>query len=711
MKELTATLSTLTLALVSLFNSGAIQAQQPPVNVQGNWTIYSTSIKDGSMVIKHVQIAQYGNHITGYFEGPDQAGPIQGEVKGNFIHFSTVTRTILNFHGHVYGDNIAGNYGIHGKQAPWQGVRSVGIGAPPQAVVSYGQPMLPPPAAQMAPEAVAQSSSYSQTSNEPPASNSYAPQTNGSDSQAQAPSPAPLSLEQLDSLVAPIALYPDALVAQVLAAATVPDEVTAANQWMSQNTNLTGQNLQQAADQQDWDPSVKALTQFPSVLANLANNLSWTSSLGQAFHFQQSDVMAAVQVMRAKAQAAGTLQSNSHITVMTPSPNVIVIQPANPQVVYVPQYNPAIVYGGPVVVPMYTPPVVFAAPVLSFGVGVTFGDGGWAVGGGFGWGFHAWACNWGGWGGGGGGNTIIFNHNTYITNNTWHTTNYNGYHPWGPGSNSRPYNPTTNPNGYRPGDDTHYGPNGGYHPNGYYGPNGAFHHDVPGTGPANMPNGGDNGNHGLIGGNGGVEHAGANPNGGAVGSQNHAWYGNNGTFHPDGNYKPGDDTHYGPNGAYHPNGYFGPDGGYHQDKNAGQQVPNGGNNGNHGLIGGNNGVQNPNAGMNGPGVAPANGYHNDGNGGGTGMIGGSGGVRDRNAGMNGPAVAPAGGYHNDDRNQQARSDDRSNLGSSRMSGDGRTNRAESTRGHASMGRQRPQQHQVRQHASVQHHSSGGGRRR
>ena len=553
------------------------------------------------MVIKHVQIAQYGSHITGYFEGPDQTGPIQGEVKGDFIHFSTVTRTILNFHGHVYGDNIAGDYGIHGKQAPWQAVRTVGIGAPPQAVVSYGQPMLPPPTTQLAPVAVPQASSYSQPSNNnsqqgsysysqpsngSQAPNSYAPQTNGSESQAQtqAPTPAPLSSEQLDSLVAPIALYPDALVAQVLAAATAPDEVTAANQWLSQNTNLTGQNLEQAVDQEDWDPSVKALTQFPSVLANLANNLSWTSSLGQAFHFQQSDVMTAVQVMRAKAQAAGTLQSNSQITVTTPSPNTIVIQPANAQVVYVPQYNPAIVYGAPVVVPYYTPPMVYATPAITFGVGVAFGGGGWAVGGGFGWGFHAWACNWGGWGGwGGGGNTIIFNHNTYITNNTWHTTNYNGYHPWASG---------------------------------------------------------------------------------AAGSQNHAWYGANGTFHPDGNYKPGEDTHYGPNGGYHPNGYFGPDGGWHMDKNAGQQQPNGGNNGNHGLIGGNNGVQNPNAGMNGPGVAPAGGYHND---------------------------------------------NRSNLGSSRMSGDGRSNRTESTRGHASMNRPRPQEHrEVRQHAPVEHHSGGGG---
>jgi Protein of unknown function (DUF3300) len=700
MKKLNATLSLVALVLASLTFGRFTLAQQPPDNVQGNWTIYSTNIQDGQTVIKHVQIAQYGNRITGYFEGPVQSGPIQGMVDVHHIRFSTVTRNVLTFRGQIYGDNMSGEYGLHGKHAQWQAVRTTGIGAAPQVITPYGQNMLIPPAPQPAPLAVSypqparysqpsaysQQGSYSQAPSYPQQNNdsqppgSYAPQANTSDVQAQTPRPAPMAADQLDSLVAPIALYPDALVAQVLAAATVPDEVTAANQWLSQNTNLTGQYLAQAVDQQDWDPSVKALTQFPSVLANLATNLTWTSSLGQAFHFQQSDVMVAVQVMRARAQTAGTLQSNSQITVTTPAQNTIVIQPANPQVVYVPQYNPAIVYGAPIVVPMYTPPVGYAAPVLSFGVGVAFGGGGWAVGGGFGWGFHAWACNWGGWGGGGGGNTIIFNHNTYISNNTWHSSNYNGYHPWGPGPNSRPYNPTTNPNGYRPGDDTHYGPNGAYHPNGYYGPNGAFHHDVPGTGPANQPNGGNNGNHGLIGGNGGVEHAGVTPNGGATGSENHAWYGNNGTFHPDGNYKPGDDTHYGPNGAYHPNGYFGPDGGWHQDK-PGTNPANQPNGGNHGLIDGNNGVRNPNAGKNGPGVAPA------------------------------------GGDHNDDRNQQARNAKRSNPGNSRMSGDGRTNRVESTRGHASMARQqRPQhetrpQHEVHQHTPAEHHSSGGRGRR
>src|SRR5271168_3632615 len=209
------------------------------------------------------------------------------------------------------------------------------------------------------------------------------------------PAVAPLTSSQLDALVAPIALYPDALVAQVLAAASYADEVAFADLWLAQNQNLQGAALTQAVDQQSWDPSVKALTQFPSVLHDLAKNLSWTSSLGQAYVNQQSDVMTAVQVMRAKAQAAGTLQSSSQIKVVQQSPSTIVIQPANPSVVYVPQYNPTVVYGTPYVVPAYAPPVAVAAAGLSFGAGVAVGavlGGGGFVGGGFvggGWGFGA----------------------------------------------------------------------------------------------------------------------------------------------------------------------------------------------------------------------------------------------------------------------------------------------------------------------------------
>jgi len=297
-----------------------------------------------------------------------------------------------------------------------------------------------------------------------------------SSSTSAAPAVAPLTTDQLDALVAPIALYPDALVAQVLAAAGYPDQVAFADDWLNQNTNLQGAALTQQVNQQSWDPSVKALTQFPSVLHDLAKNLSWTSSLGQAFTNQQSDVMAAVQVMRAKAQAVGSLKSSSQIKVVQASAQTIVIEPADANVVYVPQYNPAVVYGTPLFVPAYNPPVVVAAGV-SFGAGVAIGaafGGGGFIGGGFGggvgWGFGAWGCNWGG---GGGGGNINYNHNTYITNNTYNRN-----------SNNNNGNRNNN-NGNR---------------------NNTFANKGNNTNRFGQPNGGRNGNHGLIGGNGGVQH-------------------------------------------------------------------------------------------------------------------------------------------------------------------------------------------------------------
>jgi hypothetical protein len=292
------------------------------------------------------------------------------------------------------------------------------------------------------------------------------------------PAVAPLTSTQLDALVAPIALYPDALVAQVLAAASYADEVAFADLWLAQNQNLQGAALTQAVGQQAWDPSVKALTQFPSVLHNLAKNLSWTSSLGQAFENQQSDVMAAVQVMRAKAQAAGALQSSSQIKVVQQGPQTIVIEPANSNVIYVPQYNPAVVYGAPLVVPAYTPPVAVAAGV-SFGAGVALGaalGGGGFVAGGFGggWGFGAWGVNWGG---GGGGGNINYNNNTYITrNNITRNSNNNNNNGNRNNNNGNRYNNTNQANNRYDGNRP------------------------------DVPNGGRNGNHGLIGGNGGVQH-------------------------------------------------------------------------------------------------------------------------------------------------------------------------------------------------------------
>jgi hypothetical protein len=230
---------------------------------------------------------------------------------------------------------------------------------------------------------------------------------------------APLSADELQQLVAPIALYPDSLVAQILAAATFPDQVSAANNWLQQHQDLKGSALMQAVDTQSWDPSVKALTQFPSVLGNLAKNLSWTSALGEAYGTQAADVMKAVQVLRAKAQAAGNLKSGSQVTVVQQSPQVIVIQPANPQIVYVPQYNPAVVYGTPYVTPGYSTATVVTTAVVAFGVGIAVGA--MMSNGCCGWGYSSWNCGWHGT------TTVVYHGGAYYGNTAWRGAAYGPY--------------------------------------------------------------------------------------------------------------------------------------------------------------------------------------------------------------------------------------------------------------------------------------------
>src|SRR5262249_36861237 len=205
---------------------------------------------------------------------------------------------------------------------------------------------------------------------------------------------APMNTNELQALVAPIALYPDQLVAQVLAAATFPDQVAVANYWLQQNKSLTGEALMQGVNRQSWDVSVKALTQFPSVLDNMAKNLNWTSTLGEAYHNQPSEVMTAIQKLRAQAKAAGNLKSGPQITVTQESPQVISIEPVSAQVVYVPQYNPAVIYGTPYVTPGYTAADVAAGSLLGFGAGVAVGA--LAGGGCCGWGWGSWNANWSG---------------------------------------------------------------------------------------------------------------------------------------------------------------------------------------------------------------------------------------------------------------------------------------------------------------------------
>ncbi|HTC41218.1 MAG TPA: DUF3300 domain-containing protein, partial [Candidatus Acidoferrales bacterium] len=174
---------------------------------------------------------------------------------------------------------------------------------------------------------------------------------------------APVPPNDMDALVAPIALYPDALVAQILGASTYPDQVEAADAFVKANLGMTGDRLQQAAQDEEWDPSVMALLQFPSVLEKLAQNLGWTSALGDVSANQQADVMAAIQRMRAKAYDAGNLKSGQQIKVVKESPDIIVIQPANPQVVYVPAYNPTVIYGSPVATPGYSTTAVATTAV------------------------------------------------------------------------------------------------------------------------------------------------------------------------------------------------------------------------------------------------------------------------------------------------------------------------------------------------------------
>ena len=226
------------------------------------------------------------------------------------------------------------------------------------------------------------------------------------DQGVQAPSeppiqPAQATPEQLQQLVAPIALYPDELVAQILAASTYPTQIVEAERWLQQHSSLKGAQLADEVDKQPWDPSVKALTQSPSVLANLDKNLSWTSALGDAYFNDQQDVLNAVQVMRKRAQDAGTLKTTPQQNVSTQG-QTIIIEPANPEIVYLPEYDPWIVYGAPLAVyPGYFAGPWIAAPIISFGIGFPIG---WP----YGWGWHAWGCNWRN-------RVVIFNHNTFIS--------------------------------------------------------------------------------------------------------------------------------------------------------------------------------------------------------------------------------------------------------------------------------------------------------
>jgi hypothetical protein len=196
---------------------------------------------------------------------------------------------------------------------------------------------------------------------------------------------------QLQQLVAPIALYPDSLVAQILTASTYPEQVVGADRWLHAHSDLKGATLGKAVDAQTWDPSVKALTAFPSILGNMDKNLSWTSSLGDAYYNQDQEVMDAVQVMRKRAQDAGNLRTTPQQTISGQG-STLTIEPANPDLVYVPEYDPWSIYGLPMAAwPGWYeyPGIWYGGPNLSFGIG--FGIGFF---GGFEWGWPRWGFDW-----------------------------------------------------------------------------------------------------------------------------------------------------------------------------------------------------------------------------------------------------------------------------------------------------------------------------
>ena len=274
--------------------------------------------------------------------------------------------------------------------------------------------------------------------------------SSSSTSQAPAATYSRPTADELYQLVAPIALFPDNLVAQVLAGSTYPDQIASAATWLQQNANLKGNDLMQAANQESWDVSVKGLTQFPDVLNQMASNLSWTSALGDAYFNIPQDVMNAIQVMRQRASQAGNLKSGAQQTVSTEPnpapqqppqqqasseqqptvvqapPQTIVIQPAQPDVVYVPSYNPTVVYGAPVAAyPGYVAPppppstgAVVATGLISFGLGMAVGA---AMNNSCcGWGWNSWGCGWNN-------STVVYNRNVYVSNsNTF--VNRNNYY-------------------------------------------------------------------------------------------------------------------------------------------------------------------------------------------------------------------------------------------------------------------------------------------
>jgi hypothetical protein len=266
---------------------------------------------------------------------------------------------------------------------------------------------------------------------------------------AAAPAPAAdaaakLPADQLDALVAPIALYPDPLLAQTLVASTYPLEIIQLQQWMTKNPNLKDKALADAVAKQPWDPAIQSMAAVPEVVKRLSDDVQWTTDLGNAFLAQQGDVMDAVQRMRLKAKDKGALESNEQQKVETKvveQKTVIVVQPTNPEVIYVPSYSPTVVYGPPIYPypPIYYPPYPPGAAFVSFSFGVAMGA---AI-----WGGSCCGCGWGH------SNNVNINVNNNFNkvnhysggnNNNWqHNSQHRGGAPYGDKATATKYGGNT----------------------------------------------------------------------------------------------------------------------------------------------------------------------------------------------------------------------------------------------------------------------------
>jgi Protein of unknown function (DUF3300) len=325
--------------------------------------------------------------------------------RGSVLHASLVIGLIISTTPIIDGCS-------RGQEAPSAPSEQPSVAGPP------GAPQESAPAAAQSPPAP------------PPANPAAAPPGEAAPppGEAAAPAPALATPQQLQQLVSPIALYPDMLIAQILAASTYPTQVVEAERFVEQNPNLTGDALAAQVNLKPWDPSVRSLCQFPSVLEMMSRNVSWTTQLGGAYYTQPQDVLAAVQVMRRRAMQAGTLRSTSQQRVVVEAPSggeqAIVIQPAQPNLVYVPTYNPTSVYGAP----MPPPPGYSGTQMLIAGVvagAVGFGAG-MLVSSLINNGNNNWGTNW--YGG-----HVVYNRNVFVSNSNYFGGRYPGYRPGYPG--------------------------------------------------------------------------------------------------------------------------------------------------------------------------------------------------------------------------------------------------------------------------------------